>query len=195
MHTPPNARRIKKSYCGQLSLTVNIALIQKHNSANDIPTANLDLSIQFSDALDTETRALLKPIFSKKNALKWLGWAIDPQAPHLEEVTLRIVDKAEGLSVNKQFRGRAYATNILTFNESQILNTQADLLICAPVIIAEAKELGVSLREHCAHLLVHGALHAQGYDHEAGPEQELQMETLESLLMMSLGFEDPYWDH
>ena len=102
------------------------------------------------------------------------------------------MDDKEGLAMNRQFRGRDYATNILTFNAFETSNPQADLLICAPVVIHEAREMGVALLEHCAHLIVHATLHAQGYDHEASAAQELEMETLESVLMMSLGFKDPY---
>ncbi len=156
---------------------------------------DLEISLQYAHALDSATLGLLRPIFLKKNIKHWVTFALNPDAQHLKEVTLRLVDQEEGLSINKQFRGRAYATNILTFNASENLNTQADLLICAPVVIQEAKELGIGLKQHCAHLLVHGTLHAQGYDHEAGQKQELEMETLESLLMLALGFKDPYLEH
>lgn len=152
----------------------------------------LEISFQLSKALSPATVKLLKPIFTKKNIQKWISWAINPDAHHLREVSLRVVDDKEGLAINRQFRGRDYATNILTFNAFETSNPQADLLICAPVVIHEAREMGVALLEHCAHLIVHATLHAQGYDHEASAAQELEMETLESVLMMSLGFKDPY---
>jgi len=154
----------------------------------------LDLSVQYSSTLKPKTRDLFKTIFTKKNVSQWIAWSINPRAAYLAEVTIRIVDRTEGLALNHQFRGRAYATNILTFNARERFNPQADLLICAPVVLSEAKDMGISLLEHCAHLTVHGALHAQGYDHEVGANEELEMETLESFLMLSLGFKDPYLD-
>ena len=68
----------------------------------------------------------------------------------------------------------------------------ADLVLCAPVVAREAREQGKGLQEHYAHLLVHGTLHAQGYEHETNERDGLEMETLESLLMQTLGFPDPY---
>ena len=152
----------------------------------------LEINIQFSDELSAAVCARFKNIFSKKNVAHWLCWAINPDAPHLREVTLRVVGALEGSQLNEQFRGRKYATNILTFNAYANLNTQSDLLVCAPVVMDEAKRMGIKLKEHCAHLLIHGALHAQGFDHEAGPREEMEMESIESYLMLALGFKDPY---
>ena len=167
-------------------------LKRKRLKQNAAQPYELEVDIQYSSTLSTHARELLKPILSKSNVRRWATWAIDPETAHLQEITLRIVDKKKGLSLNNQFRGRAYATNILTFNDSDLSNTQSDLLMCAPVVIEEAKLMGVALKAHCAHLLIHAVLHAQGYDHEAGPQQELVMESLESFLMMSLGFGNPY---
>lgn len=194
MHTQPNAPASEKN------LHVNLKIKSKKTNAGTskhrhLKSAPLDLSIQFSSSLKPKTLGLFKAIFTKKNINKWIAWTLNPQTTYLTEVTIRIVDQAEGQALNQQFRGRAYATNILTFNSSEHFNSQADLLICAPVVQAEARSMGISLLEHCAHLTVHGALHAQGYDHEAGPKEALEMESLESFLMLSLGFRDPYLEH
>ena len=86
----------------------------------------LEINIQFSDELSAATRARFKNIFTKQNVKYWLSWAINPQAPHLKEVTLRVVGALEGKAMNEQFRGRKYATNILTFNALDTFNTQSD---------------------------------------------------------------------
>lgn len=181
-------------------LHVNLKIKSKKNKVDNLKPSPLtrtplDLSVQFSSSLKPKTLGLFKAIFTKQNINKWIAWTLNPQATYLTEVTIRVVDQVEGQALNQQFRGLAYATNILTFNTSEHFNPQADLLICAPVVEAEAKDMGISLLEHCAHLTVHGALHAQGYDHEAGPKEALEMESLESFLMLSLGFRDPYLEH
>lgn len=152
----------------------------------------LEVHVQFSDTLSLGERSLLKPVLSKANVRRWGSWACDPLAPGLEEMTLRVVGSAEGRRINREFRGKNYATNILTFNYSSVANSQSDLVMCAPVVIKESAKLRIPLKEHCAHLLVHSTLHAQGYDHEVKESDALIMEALESLLMISLGFKDPY---
>jgi probable rRNA maturation factor len=94
--------------------------------------------------------------------------------------------------LNRQYRGKDYATNVLTFDYSTQPLVAADLVLCAPVVEREAKEQGKSLEAHYAHLLVHGTLHAQGYDHEAGEREAFEMEALEVLLMGVLGYPNPY---
>ena len=108
------------------------------------------------------------------------------------QVTLRYVAEAEGRRLNRQYRGKDYATNVLTFDYSREPVVSADLVLCAPVVEHEAREQGKSLRAHYAHLLVHGALHAQGFDHETNDQDALEMEALEILLLGSLGFANPY---
>ena len=105
---------------------------------------------------------------------------------------MRIVDAGEGQALNRQFRGKDYATNVLTFEYSQQPVVHADLVLCAPVIEREAQAQGKTLEAHYAHLLVHGTLHAQGWDHEAGEREALEMEALEVLLMGALGYANPY---
>jgi probable rRNA maturation factor len=105
---------------------------------------------------------------------------------------VRIVGAEEGQSLNRQYRGKDYATNVLTFDYTRAPVVSADLVLCAPVVEREAKEQGKTLEAHYAHLLVHGTLHAQGYDHETGEKDALEMEALEILLMGVLGYPNPY---
>ena len=108
------------------------------------------------------------------------------------EIAVRIVGSDEGRALNRQYRGKDYATNVLTFDYARQPLVHADLVLCAPVVEREAAEQGKPLDAHYAHLLVHGALHAQGYDHELGERQALEMEALEVLLLGALGYPNPY---
>jgi len=107
-------------------------------------------------------------------------------------LTLRFVNTAEGKKLNGTFRQKDYATNVLTFPYERSSNfIVADIIFCLPVIQKEAKEQGKLLKAHLAHLIVHGCLHAQGYDHEVSKEAK-QMESLETVILQKLGFSDPY---
>ena len=108
------------------------------------------------------------------------------------ELTVRIVDEEEGRHLNHGFRCRDYATNVLTFHYASAPVVMADLVLCAPVVAREARAQRKPLAEHYAHLLIHGTLHAQGWDHETSDADAEAMETLESLLMLSLRLPDPY---
>lgn len=118
-------------------------------------------------------------------------------------ITLRFVDEDEGLTLNQEYRAKAYATNILSFcfdppilPEGVILDIPphlGDLVICTPVIETEAHQQQKSCEQHYAHLIVHGMLHLQGYDH-IEEQQAQQMETLETTLLKTLGYPDPYLD-
>ena len=127
-------------------------------------------------------------ILSPARVRKWVGMALQGPA----EIGVRIVGAEEGQALNRQYRGKDYATNVLTFDYAREPVVSADLVLCAPVVEREAKEQGKTLEAHYAHLLVHGALHAQGYDHEAGEREALEMEALEVLLMGVLGYPNPY---
>ncbi len=107
------------------------------------------------------------------------------------EVALRIVDEEEGRILNRDYRGKDYATNVLTFPLAEEPHLIGDIVLCAPVVVKEAAEQGKSLEAHFAHLTVHGILHLHGYDHETEPEAEL-MEWLESQIVTKLGYPDPY---
>ncbi len=112
------------------------------------------------------------------------------------ELTIRIVDEAEGRELNLTWRGKDYATNVLSF-PAEIpeglldIPLLGDLVICAQVVAREAGEQGKSLDAHWAHLTLHGCLHLLGYDHIDDDEAE-EMEALERQLLAELGYPDPY---
>jgi probable rRNA maturation factor len=107
------------------------------------------------------------------------------------EVTLRIVDEEEGRALNRDYRGKDYATNVLTFPLTEEPHLMGDIILCAPVVAAEAMAQGKPLHAHYAHLAVHGVLHLHGYDHETEAEAEL-MESIETAIVTKLGYPDPY---
>ncbi len=110
------------------------------------------------------------------------------------ELTLRFVDAAEGRNLNRDYRGKDYATNVLTFaytEDSDAEVTQADIILCTDVLQEEAAAQKKTVLEHAQHLVVHGVLHAQGYDHETDEEAQ-EMEALEVEILAGLGMKDPY---
>ena len=119
---------------------------------------------------------------------RWLRAAL----PGPAQITVRIVDEAEGRSLNRDFRAKDYATNVLTFDYERAPLLLADLVLCAPVVEREAAAAGITLQAHYAHLLLHGALHALGFDHETGEAEAQAMEARETQLLLALGFADPY---
>ena len=117
---------------------------------------------------------------------RWARAALERPAT----VTLRIVAAAEARRLNRQFRGKDYATNVLTFvYDGDAL--AGDVVLCAPVVAREAKEQGKPIAAHWAHLVVHGLLHLQGHDHEK-PREAGRMEGRERRILAALGFGDPY---
>jgi probable rRNA maturation factor len=144
----------------------------------------LTLSLQFGKLADAPTHRAALP---RHKVARWLRHALQTDA----EITVRIVDTDEGQALNRDYRQKDYATNVLTFDYTQEPLVTADLVLCAPVVAAEAKEQGKTLQEHYAHLLVHGALHAQGWDHDEDEDAQV-MELRESEIMARLGFENPY---
>lgn len=108
------------------------------------------------------------------------------------EFTVRIVGAEEGQTLNRDYRNKDYATNVLTFDYSQHPVVAADLVLCAPVVEREAEQQGKTLEAHYQHLLVHGALHALGYDHETSEQDAEEMEALETAVMQRLGYANPY---
>lgn len=106
-------------------------------------------------------------------------------------MTIRIVDTEEGRQLNSMYRGKDYATNVLTFPLTEEPHLMGDIIICAPVVEAEAKAQNKSLLAHYAHLTVHGILHLHGYDHETEPQAEL-MEGIETAIVTKLGYPAPY---
>jgi len=148
-------------------------------------TPALELDLQFGEFPQA---AAHRKLLTRAKVRKWMEMALLRPG----EISVRIVDTDEGQALNRQFRGKDYATNVLTFAYSQQPVVHADLVLCAPVVEREAQEQGKTLQAHYAHLLVHGTLHAQGWDHEAGEREALEMEALEVLLMGALGYANPY---
>ena len=145
----------------------------------------LQLSLQFADIPYTARHRAALPRHAVR---RYLRHAL----AHDAEITVRIVGEDEGLALNNNYRKKKYATNVLTFDYAQAPLVMADLVLCAPVIAKEAKEQGKTLAAHYAHLLVHGCLHAQGWDHETSLKDAQAMETREVDILTGLGFANPY---
>ena len=140
----------------------------------------LQLSLQFADKAH---RALLP----RHRVARWLRAALGAPA----QIAVRIVGADEGRALNRDWRGKDKATNVLTFDYETAPLVVADLVLCAPVVEREARAEGKAIEAHYAHLLVHGVLHAQGWTHERAAEAR-RMEARESAIVQALGFPDPY---
>ena len=152
-----------------------------------MPAKNkLSLSVQYAD------RRLADGV-PRKDIRRWVQAAQFAPA----ELTIRFVGEDEGRELNRDYRGKDYATNVLTFayadgeevTEDDVV--QADIVLCVDVLLKEAAERRLPVAQHAAHLVVHGVLHAQGYDHE-DDEEAAEMEGLETEILGKLGFPDPY---
>ena len=143
----------------------------------------LALSVQYPDPR-------LKTVVPRMDIRRWVQSALFAPA----ELTIRFVDAIEGQTLNRDYRGKDYATNVLTFaytedQDSEV--TQADIVLCTDVLEREAAEQGKTVIQHAAHLILHGVLHAQGYDHE-NDEDAAEMEQIEIELLAALNFPNPY---
>jgi len=139
----------------------------------------LSLSVQYACAQDG--------VPARHQFRRWFKRALQCDA----QITLRIVNEAEGRELNHNFRGKDYATNVLTFVYDDCQPLAADVVMCMPVVEGEAIVQSKALTAHYAHLTIHAALHLQGYDHQDDDEAE-QMEALETALMVELRFPNPY---
>ena len=148
-----------------------------------LPT--LSLSLQFGDLKDAARHRAALP---RHKVMRCIRHALDADA----EITVRIVDAEEGQALNRDFRHKDYATNVLTFDYATEPMVMADLVLCAPVVAKEAKEQKKALADHYAHLLVHGTLHAQGWDHETSEADAEDMEAREIEILAGLGIKSPY---
>ncbi len=146
---------------------------------------NLSLSLQFGDIKNAERHRAALP---RHSVARWIRHALENDA----EITVRIVNAEEGQVLNRDYRKKDYPTNVLTFDYSQAPLVTADLVLCAPVVAQEAKENKKTLAAHYAHLLVHGTLHAQGYDHETSAKDADAMEAREAKVLLGLGIKNSY---
>ena len=144
------------------------------------PRPALSLSLQFADGRH-------RSVVTRARASRWIRAALDKPAA----ITLRFVGADESLALNREWRGQDHATNVLTFAYATEPEIAADLVLCAPVVEREAAAAGIGVAEHYAHLLVHGTLHAQGFDHEDDKDAH-HMEARESAVLEALGIADPY---
>ncbi len=143
-------------------------------------TLDLQLACASPDGLPTEAQLQ-----------GWLDGTILGFQPEAE-VTVRLVDEAESRELNHTYRGKDKPTNVLSFPYEVEPVVAGDLVICATVVEREAAEQEKTLEAHYAHLIVHGILHLQGYDHEIGENEALLMENKERTILAQLGFSDPY---
>ena len=144
------------------------------------PAPELQLSIQYPGGkTGAPTRAQVR---------RWVRATCEQAA----EVTVRFVAEDEGRELNLAYRGKDYATNVLSFPYQETDPLQGDLVICLPVVATEAATQNKSLEAHHAHLIVHGMLHLQGYDHEASAADAEIMERQEREILAKLGYPDPY---
>jgi len=143
--------------------------------------------------LDVQYATEIKGLPSAEEFLSWTSEVLGTDSD--SGVTIRLVDSAESAELNQSFRGKSGSTNVLSFPfevppyvKSSHLG---DLVICAPVVIDEAREQGKRVHSHWAHMVVHGLLHLQGYDHQTQAEAS-EMEALEIEMLTRLGYQDPY---
>jgi probable rRNA maturation factor len=128
-----------------------------------------------------------KPILKKTQCLKWLSPIVDKNA----EITIRIVDNDESINLNNIYRKKKYPTNVLSFLVDDEVHLIGDIVLCAPVIEKEALQQSKKLEAHYAHLIIHGALHLYGYDHENTKDADI-MEAKEIKILTKLGYKNPY---
>lgn len=157
------------------------------NSSPILTIPRLNLVVQY--------RTNLPDMPGRPRLRRWTTAALQLRAPDSRaEITLRLVDETEGRALNSQYRNKDYATNVLSFGydaswEGGLL--MGDLVLCVPVVCHEAAEQRKQANAHYAHLVVHGMLHLQGYDHEDETAAQ-RMETLEKKIIMKLGYANPY---
>jgi probable rRNA maturation factor len=140
---------------------------------------SLSLSVQYATSE--------QPIPTRSQLRKWVKATIRVDT----EATIRLVDEDEGRLLNHTYRGKDYATNVLTFPLTEEPHLMGDIVICVPVVIKEANVQNKSIEAHFAHLTIHGTLHLHGYDHLTEPQAGL-MEAIEVTTMTKLGYPNPY---
>ena len=151
-----------------------------------LPGKRLNLSVQYTCGRDG--------LPTRSQILSWARAALKIDGTRGGQITLRFVDSEEGRTLNHDYRGKDYATNVLSFPYESEPLVCGDLVICVPVVLREAAEQGKAPEAHYAHLIVHGLLHLQGYDHETNEDDARIMEAHECAILTALGFADPYQD-
>ena len=152
----------------------------------DAPATSRRLNLSVQYACNTDG------VPSRPQFRAWARAALNADGMRGGQITLRLVEADEGQTLNRDYRGKDYATNVLSFPYETEPVVIGDLVICRPVVAREAEEQGKMLEAHYAHLVVHGVLHLQGYDHETGEADAEEMEDKEREILASLGFADPY---
>ena len=149
------------------------------------PKTSIAVDIQYaSAALEAKVSALASSVLIKK----WIRASVHRPG----NLTLRFVNRAEGHELNRQVRGKAHATNVLTFSYALTKKVLvADIVICLPIVSSEARDQGKAVKAHLAHLVVHGCLHAAGHDHMRERDAQI-MEAQEASILKTLGFSNPY---
>ena len=140
-------------------------------------------------ALSIQGQGRFDGLPARSTLLRWVEAALESDS----ELTVRFVGAAEARRLNRDFRGKDYATNVLTFDYQHAPVVVADIVLCVPVVRREAREQRKAFREHLAHLAVHGVLHAQGHDHARARDAK-RMEAREVRILAGLGIDDPYPD-
>ena len=142
---------------------------------------------QFKLSLSVQYASQCNILPTRQQFRRWVSVALQRDL----HCTLRVVDEHEGRALNKDYRSKDYATNVLTFVYDDTLPLSGDIVICAPVVEKEATAQTKQILAHYAHMTLHSALHLQGYDHENDKEAAV-MEKLETALMLKLGYPAPY---
>lgn len=149
--------------------------------------SNTDMTSNHKLSLSVQYASLHSQLPTRSQFRRWVTAALQQDL----HCTLRVVDAAEGQTLNREFRGKDYATNVLTFVYDDTEPLSGDIVICAAVVEREAQEQGKALLAHYAHMTIHSVLHLQGYDHE-NEADAVAMEALETALMDKLGYPAPY---
>jgi probable rRNA maturation factor len=142
-------------------------------------------------ALSVQGASRFRGLPARATLKRWVLLALDGADADAAEIVLRFVDAREGRRLNRGYRSRDDATNVLTFDYAPPPQLVADIVLCVPVIRREARAQGKRLRDHLAHLVMHGVLHALGLDHQRAPEAR-RMEAREAALLARLGVPNPY---
>ena len=145
---------------------------------------SLSLSVQYAC-----NEADISSLPARPQVRRWVKKALEGESA---EVTVRFVDAEEGQMLNREYRHRDYATNVLSFPYLPNPEMAGDLVLCLPVVLKEAAEQKKPAEAHFAHLIVHGMLHLQGYDHETTESDAEFMEARERKILAALGYPDPY---